>query len=88
MSVNPNYRSYLLRLWRDQPDDPWRAALQATTTGERINFAEVSQMFDFLLATLSVPPTMNPPTMNPPTMNPPTMNPPTVIAPRQDDHER
>ncbi|MCE7988087.1 MAG: hypothetical protein DYG89_43535 [Caldilinea sp. CFX5] len=72
MSVNPNYHSYLLRLWRDQPDDPWRAALQATTTGERINFAEVSQMFAFLLATLSAPPTVDPPT---------------ITAPRQDDYE-
>lgn len=66
MATNPNYRSYLLRLWRDQPDDPWRAALQSTATGERINFAEIPQMFEFLLATLTPQPEVEPPIINAP----------------------
>lgn len=66
MATNPNYHSYLLRLWRDQPDEPWRAALQATATGERINFAEIPQMFEFLLATLAPPPAVEPPIVNAP----------------------
>lgn len=69
MATNPNYRSYLLRLWRDQPDDPWRAALQSTATGERINFAEIPQMFEFLLATLATPPAVEPATANAPNVD-------------------
>lgn len=66
MATNQNYHSYLLRLWRDQPDDPWRAALQSTATGERINFAEIPQMVEFLLATLATPPAVEPTTVNAP----------------------
>jgi len=69
MATNPNYRSYLLRLWRDQPDDPWRAALQSTATGERINFAEIPQMFEFLLATLATPTAVEPTTANAPNVD-------------------
>jgi hypothetical protein len=69
MTTNPNYRSYLLRLWRDQPDAPWRAALQSTVTGERINFAEIPQMFGFLLATLETPSAVAPPVVSAPSQD-------------------
>lgn len=48
MPVNPNYRSYLLRFWRADADQPWRASLQSTATGEKILFAELSALLAFL----------------------------------------
>ncbi len=44
------YRSYLLRLWREETLDPcWRAALEDPHTGERIGFASLEQLFAFLM---------------------------------------
>jgi len=46
----PDYLSYLLRLWRVSDDDKpvWRASLQDPQTGERIGFAGMEALFDFL----------------------------------------
>lgn len=43
------YRSYLLRLWReDQASEPWRASLQSAATGERQGFANLDTLFDYI----------------------------------------
>jgi len=45
-----NYQSYLLRLWRDGPQEPWRATLHASTTGALHHFAEMEHLYAFLQA--------------------------------------
>jgi hypothetical protein len=44
-----SYHSYLLRLWRDQAPNGWRASLQSTKTGERHSFADLDSLLAFLL---------------------------------------
>jgi hypothetical protein len=48
MSSRPDYQSYLLRLWRDSANQPWRASLQCTATGEKLAFADLPTLFTFL----------------------------------------
>jgi hypothetical protein len=49
---NPDYHSYLLRLWRDRAQDPWRASLQSTATEQLLQFASLEALFAFLIALL------------------------------------
>ena len=44
------YHSYLLRLWRNGPQQPWRASMQCTATGEFHQFAALEYLFHFLQA--------------------------------------
>lgn len=55
--MQPDYLSYLLRLWRVDGDDAaqptanqavWRASLENPHTGERKGFASLEALFDFL----------------------------------------
>jgi hypothetical protein len=45
------YRSYLLRLWCTKPSEPgcWRASLEDSHTGERLGFANLEELFAFLI---------------------------------------
>lgn len=44
-----NYRSYLLRLWRDKKTDTlWRVMLQDIETGEQRHFSDLDNAFRFL----------------------------------------
>jgi len=43
-----NHQSYLLRLWRNGPAEPWRASLCNALTGEQFHFADPVQVFSFL----------------------------------------
>ena len=47
-----DYRSFLLRLWRGESQDIWRASLQSTATALIIHFADVESMIAFLVAEL------------------------------------
>jgi hypothetical protein len=47
--VFPEHRAYLLRLWRNSADTPWRASLQSVSTGERHMFADLVSLMAFLL---------------------------------------
>jgi len=49
-STPRRYRSYLIRLWRSEDDDTsvWHASTEDTMTGERRNFAGITQLFCFL----------------------------------------
>ena len=49
MLANVHYHSYLLRLWRDGANHPWRASLQCSTTGEKFAFADMLTLFAFLV---------------------------------------
>jgi hypothetical protein len=50
ISISHRYRSYLVRLWRSEAEDPpiWHASTEDTMTGERRNFAGMAQLFCFL----------------------------------------
>lgn len=43
------YQSYMLRLWREAPHGPYRASLQATTNGDQLTFADLPELFTFLI---------------------------------------
>jgi hypothetical protein len=51
-----DYISYLLRMWQDSSDEElscpkeaaWRATLQSPHTGDRVGFASLDDLFDFL----------------------------------------
>ena len=47
MSAGVNYRSFLLRLWREA-DDQWRASLEDSHTGERHAFASLQLLAEYL----------------------------------------
>lgn len=46
----PDYRSYLLRLWRASDDEgpTWRAGLKSSHTGEEVGFGSLDALFDYL----------------------------------------
>jgi hypothetical protein len=43
-----NYRSYLLRFWRDKPPGGWRASAQCVQTGNTVLFGDVESLLTFL----------------------------------------
>ena len=49
-SESTDYCAYLLRLWRNGPERPWRASLQATATGTLHHFADMAHLLAFLQA--------------------------------------
>lgn len=54
MSTNLNYHSYLLRVWRDNANQPWRASLQSTVTEDKHAFADLHALLLFLKDELTV----------------------------------
>jgi len=42
------YRAYLVRLWQEGPDVPWRALTRDAETHEERRFATIEQLFLFL----------------------------------------
>ncbi len=46
----PEYFSYLLRLWRENGKDgmSWRVSLESTETGDRLGFANLDLMFEYI----------------------------------------
>jgi hypothetical protein len=60
-----DYVSYLLRMWQDSSDEEpsrskeavWRATLQSPRTGERVGFASLDDLFDFLKVQAGLEPT-------------------------------
>ena len=42
------YMAYLLRLWRENDDRPWRALLENPNTKERLGFANLNELIKFL----------------------------------------
>jgi hypothetical protein len=44
------YHSFLVRLWQDERQMPWRALAQSVQTGETICFADLESLFAFLQA--------------------------------------
>lgn len=55
MKMAVTYLSYLLRLWRDDEDAPWRAALEEPYTGAIHHFASLEQLYGYLEAQGKLP---------------------------------
>ena len=45
-----DYHCYLLRLWRDGEQGPWRASLHCSSTGTLHHFANIVHLIAFLQA--------------------------------------
>ena len=43
-----NYYAYLVRMWREHADAPWRVRVQAVESGEVFLFASLSEFVVFL----------------------------------------
>jgi hypothetical protein len=43
-----DYHSYLMRLWREGAQAPWRVSLQSTATEQLYHFATIEALFAFL----------------------------------------
>jgi len=52
-----NRRSFLLRLWRagEPRDINWQASLEIPTTGKRIGFASLEELFAYVLDLSTTP---------------------------------
>ena len=49
--IDPDrYRSYLVRLWRESPDAPWRCHVNRVGTSLERRFAGLAELFEFLVA--------------------------------------
>ena len=44
----PEYRSFLLRMWRESADGEWRSSLQDTVSSKTYFFADLEAMAAFL----------------------------------------
>ncbi len=53
------YKSFLVRLQRDEGHPLWRATLENAQTGERLRFADQMQMLRYLLNELADSPTIH-----------------------------
>ena len=42
------YLAFLIRLWRDTPDAPWRASAQRVSGEDIVNFGSVDEMLRYL----------------------------------------
>jgi hypothetical protein len=56
-----SHRSYVLRLWKAHPDDPWQGELQHIVTGEIYRFSNLDEVVAFLRDEDQVPPPSHPP---------------------------
>lgn len=43
-----NCRSFLIRMWRDSPQEPWRASLRSVAGGGEVHFVSPEKLFLFL----------------------------------------
>lgn len=58
------YQAYVLRLWKDGAETPWRASLEAIGYGTSHHFADLTQLIQFL-QTLPVTPASGAEEINP-----------------------
>jgi hypothetical protein len=45
-----SYRAFVLRVWRDGEQGPWRASLQDAGAGKKVYFATLERLCLFLLS--------------------------------------
>jgi hypothetical protein len=51
----PRSHTFVLTLWRERQDGPWRAALRLADGGVRVGFADLEQLAAFLLSLADQP---------------------------------
>ncbi|GAB4581706.1 MAG: hypothetical protein Fur0022_44560 [Anaerolineales bacterium] len=61
-----HYHSFLLRIWRDDEQTPWRVQLEDPHTGERRGFTSIEQMVTYLDKHLEAPVPLPIPAEDPP----------------------
>ncbi len=44
----PVYHSFMIRLWQEAPDAPWRVSVRSVETGEIVRFASLMALFSFM----------------------------------------
>ncbi len=49
------YSSFLVRLWQDAPDGPWRVSTQSVRTGEVMRFATIHDFYNFMRVEICQP---------------------------------
>lgn len=54
-SQQTDYQAYLLRLWRDGQQTPWRAMVEDPHTGQKQSFASLPHLFAFLERQIDTP---------------------------------
>lgn len=50
------YAAYLIRMWQDSAQAPWRASAQSAQSGEIVLFACLDDLFEFLEAQTTAEP--------------------------------
>lgn len=55
-SMTPTYHAYLLRIWRENGCEAWRALLEDPHTGERLGFDGADRLLAYLTAQLTTKP--------------------------------
>lgn len=63
--MRTQYKAYLLRLRRDIGQRHWRVIVEDAHTGERLHFANETEMLRYLLQNLANPPDQLPQTTKP-----------------------
>ncbi len=43
------YEAFVVRIWRDSPQSPWRASAQLVADGKIVNFGNLPALFEFLM---------------------------------------
>ncbi len=59
--VQPEYLSYLVRLWRvsDDEEPTWRAVLKSSQTGQQMGFGSLEALFDYVRREAGLEPRAN-----------------------------
>ncbi|RIK40704.1 MAG: hypothetical protein DCC55_14205 [Chloroflexi bacterium] len=50
LQLSGSYRAYLVRMWQEHPQSPWRASVHNAQTGEKRVFSDLEQLVAFLYA--------------------------------------
>jgi hypothetical protein len=48
--ITTTYIAYLVRMWQEDEEIPWRASAQSARTGEKFYFSDLESLFLFLRA--------------------------------------
>lgn len=48
MDNSAEHRAYLVRLWRDGPQQPWRATVKQVSDGQELHFSSPEKLLLFL----------------------------------------
>lgn len=54
MNSKPNYHSYLLRIWRPDPQTPWRILIENIPARERKGMRDWQELLSFLRTDVSL----------------------------------